>query len=69
MNFILTHRLALIGVVVGSIAGYLYYYYVGCVTGTCPITSKPFNSVVYGAIMGSLLFSMFNKEKTKAENK
>jgi phage shock protein E len=69
MKFIVTHKLALIGVIVGAIGGYLYYHYVGCVTGTCPITSKPFNSTVYGALMGSLLFSMFKSEKTNSESK
>ncbi|WP_269242839.1 DUF6132 family protein [Flavobacterium limnophilum] len=50
-----------IGIVVGAIAGYLYYYYVGCASGTCSITSKPLNSSLYGALMGGLLFNMFVK--------
>jgi hypothetical protein len=29
------------------------------------ITSKPINSTLYGALMGSLLFGMFKKEKKK----
>lgn len=48
-----------IGVVVGLIAGYTYYYYVGCASGTCAITSKPLNSTLYGGLMGGLLFNMF----------
>ena len=48
-----------IGVVVGLIAGYAYYYYVGCASGTCAITSKPLNSTLYGGLMGGLLFNMF----------
>ncbi|MDK2771197.1 DUF6132 family protein [Flavobacterium haoranii] len=47
-----------IGVVVGLIAGYAYYYYVGCASGTCAITSKPLNSTLYGGLMGGLLFNM-----------
>jgi hypothetical protein len=31
---------------------------VGCSSGTCMITSKPFNSTIYGAIMGYLLFDL-----------
>ena len=50
-----------IGIVVGAIAGYLYYFYVGCVTGSCTITSKPLNSTLYGALMGGLVFNMFVK--------
>ena len=50
-----------IGVVVGAIAGYLYYFYVGCASGSCAITSKPLNSTLYGAAMGGLVFNMFIK--------
>jgi len=53
------------GVIVGAIAGYLYYHFVGCVSGTCSITSKPLNSTLYGSLMGGLLFNMFVKEKNK----
>ena len=41
--------------VVGMILGYLYYFYVGCQSGTCPITSNPYGSVAAGGIMGFLL--------------
>ncbi|MCO5288525.1 MAG: DUF6132 family protein [Bacteroidetes bacterium] len=62
MQFILKHKLWLIGVVLGSVAGYAYYYFVGCKSGTCAITSSPVNSTVYGAVMGVLLLSSFKKE-------
>ncbi|MFN3488085.1 MAG: DUF6132 family protein [Emticicia sp.] len=62
MNFINNNKLTIIGVVIGAIGGYLYYYYVGCASGTCPITSKPLNSTLYGAVMGSLFFNIFKKE-------
>ena len=52
-----------IGVIVGAIAGYSYYYYVGCTSGTCAITSKPLNSTLYGSLMGGLLFNLFVKER------
>ena len=48
-----------IGIAVGLIAGYTYYYFVGCASGTCAITSKPVNSTLYGGLMGGLLFNMF----------
>lgn len=61
MNFILKNKLSLLGIVVGAIGGFLYYYYIGCASGTCPITSKPLNSTAYGALMGGLLFTSFKK--------
>ncbi|UPT66980.1 MAG: DUF6132 family protein [Sphingobacteriales bacterium JAD_PAG50586_3] len=63
MQYIIKHKLTIIGIVVGAIAGYLYYTNIGCASGTCAITSKPLNSTLYGAVMGGLLFSMFKKEK------
>ncbi|QBN17589.1 DUF6132 family protein [Flavobacterium nackdongense] len=54
-----------IGIVVGAIAGYLYYFYVGCASATCAITSKPLNSSLYGAAMGGLIFNMFIKSPKK----
>ena len=54
--------LSIIGVFVGAIAGFLYWKYVGCLTGTCKITSSPINSSLYFSLMGLLIFSMFKKE-------
>jgi len=55
-----------IGVIIGAIAGYLYYFYVGCESGTCAITSKPLNSTLYGSLMGGLIFNMFIKSPKKS---
>ena len=54
-----------IGIAIGALAGYGYYFYVGCASGTCAITSKPLNSTLYGALMGGLIFNMFVKETKK----
>ena len=39
----------------GAVLGYSYYRFVGCRTGTCPISSNPFISTLYGALMGFLM--------------
>ncbi len=54
-----------IGIAIGALAGYAYYFYVGCASGTCAITSKPLNSTLYGALMGGLIFNMLVKETKK----
>lgn len=69
MNFIVRNKLTIIGVTAGAIAGFLYYYFIGCTSGTCAITSKPINSTIYGAIMGGLALSMLKKDKQKNNNK
>ncbi len=52
-----------IGSIIGGIGGYVYWYFIGCDSGGCPITASPINSVIWGAMMGSLLLSMFKKEQ------
>lgn len=42
-------------ILLGSILGYVYWYYIGCKTGTCPITSQWHNTTIYGALMGYLV--------------
>lgn len=54
-----------IGILFGAISGYLYYYYVGCASGTCAITSRPLNSTLYGAAIGGLVFNLFVKTPKK----
>lgn len=51
----------MIGIVLGAAAGFAYYYFIGCSSGSCPITSRPVNSTLYGALIGGLLFNMFKK--------
>jgi hypothetical protein len=53
----------LIGIIIGAIAGFLYWKLVGCSNGTCMITSKPINSTLYGALMGFLVAGIFTKDK------
>lgn len=68
MHFFNKHKITIIGIAIGAIGGYAYYHYVGCLSGTCAITSHPWNSTAYGAIMGGLLFSMFTPKKSKNMN-
>ena len=67
-HFLKKYRLTLFGVLIGAIAGYAYYYFVGCNSGTCAITSSPFNSTIYGILMGGLLFNMIQTEFSKKTN-
>ena len=57
-----------IGIVLGGAAGWTYWKFFGC-NGTCLITSKPVNSLLYGAVLGGLLFytmaSFFSKNNKR----
>ena len=48
--------------IIGAIAGYLYYHFVGCSSGSCAITSNPYMSTLVGGFMG---FFMVNSPCSK----
>jgi len=66
-NFMIKYKITIIGLIIGALGGYVYYHFIGCLSGSCAITSNPLNSTIYGALMGGLLFNMFQKEKIKSE--
>lgn len=60
----------IIGIIVGATVGFGYWYFIGCDTGTCAITSSPINSTIYGGLMGILLVNSFSGgRKEKPSNK
>ncbi len=50
----LWQRRAVFGII-GAAGGFAYYHYIGCSTGTCPITGNPFLSTAYGVLIGILI--------------
>jgi len=51
-DFITKHKFGLIIIIPGIIAGFLYWKFVGCTSGTCPITSNWHSMVLFGALIG-----------------
>ncbi|MCB1157349.1 MAG: YtxH domain-containing protein [Leptospiraceae bacterium] len=47
-------RLAM-GGILGMVGGYAYYRIIGCSSGACPLTSNPWTSSIYGAVLGLLI--------------
>ncbi len=45
----------IVSATLGGLLGFLYYFFVGCTSGTCAITSSPYNSIIMGAILGLLI--------------
>ena len=57
-------------IIAGTTGGFLYYSLVGCRTGSCPITSSPWLSMLWGAAIGYLISDLFRKkEVTKTDSK
>ena len=59
------HGLTLLGIVLGVLGGYLYWKFVGCSSGTCPITSSPIYSSIWEGMIGGLLLNIFQKDSKK----
>lgn len=65
---LLQYLTVIIGCMVGAIGGFLYYRYVGCMTGTCMITGNPYISTIYGSVFGALLGVLFMPSGKKKPN-
>lgn len=71
LSKILHYKLEIISAIVGGFGGYAYWYYIGCSSGTCPITAKWYTSAIYGVVMGFLLGQIIREQlqkKTKKTN-
>lgn len=49
------------GAIAGATIGFGYWYFIGCNSGACAITSSPINSTIYGGLMGLLLVNSFSR--------
>ena len=54
MLFGIPYLKPIIGVVIGAAIGFAYWRFIGCTGGSCPITSNPWISTSYGAVIGLL---------------
>ena len=41
-----------LGIALGATGGFAYYAFIGCSSGHCPITSNPWISTGWGALIG-----------------
>ena len=59
----------IIGAVLGTALGYIYWYNIGCTTGSCPIKSNPVSMTIYGALIGALAGNLLQDFFQKRRNK
>ena len=46
-----------LGVIIGGLGGFLFFYFVGCKSGSCAITSNPVSSILMGSFLGFFITS------------
>jgi len=56
---------SIVGTILGLIGGYLYYTEIGCKSGSCPISSNPWLSLLWGAAVGYLAGGIIEKDIKK----
>lgn len=67
MSFFKKNIIPIVFTFIGAVAGFLYWKFVGCKTGSCPIKSNWYLMVIYGVVfgylVGDLIKSFINKRK------
>jgi len=67
-NWIKKRKVNFVFLLLGGIGGFCYWKFVGCSSGSCPITSHWYASMLYGMLLGWLvgdLILSFKKENPK----
>jgi hypothetical protein len=60
VRYLRKNILLIIFTILGLLGGFLYWKFVGCLSGSCPIKSVWYWSTLYGGLIGLLLGSLIN---------
>lgn len=68
-DFIRKHLYLILFTLAGAIAGFLYWKFIGCESGTCMIKSRWYLSTLWGGafgyLAGSIIMDLINKFRNK----
>lgn len=67
-DFLKKYKWKIVGVVIGALAGFAYWYFIGCTSGTCPIQSHWQSSALYGGLIGYVLVNNPKKKDKSDKN-
>lgn len=59
-EFVSKNLIIIIFTIAGAIGGFLYWKFIGCVSGTCPIKSVWYLMTLWGTAFGYLAGSIIN---------
>ncbi len=68
-QILIKHHLAIVLTFLGLLAGFAYWRFIGCQTGSCPITSNWYSSVLMGGLFGFLIADIINDFHKKRHSK
>lgn len=60
LELLMKNKFLVVFAILGAIGGFLYWKYIGCLSGTCPIKSVWYLSTLFGALIGYLAGSIIN---------
>lgn len=68
LSFLRSNAVGLALIALGLGGGYLYYRLTLCQSGTCPLTSTPYYSMLVGGLFGALVGDLLSalRERLKA---
>lgn len=69
VDFIKKHKFGFILLIPGVIAGFLYWKYIGCMSGTCAIKSNWHTMVLFGGLIGYFVGDSVDDILKKRKNK
>ncbi len=61
-NWISKNKVTIITTFVAAVIGWLYWYFIGCATGVCAITSTWYKTMLFFSIIGLLIGNHMNKD-------
>lgn len=72
INWFINHKISFLVAFLGSLIGFAYWYFIGCESGSCAITSVWYRTAGYGAILGwfagDVIADKFVKKEKKDDN-
>ena len=67
-NWISNYKSPIIVALIGALLGWVYWYYIGCASGSCAITSVWYRTMLYGAVMGWLVGDLVKSQFKKKQD-
>jgi Family of unknown function (DUF6132) len=64
-QFLGKNKFILLAILAGAVVGFLNWKFIGCKTGSCPITSHWHTSAFFGGVFGYAIGGLFTDIKKK----